>query len=355
MDISAEAVMKADWPARADEAQRSLKKHFYNEKTGIMNQWFPREYFRSDDNFYYWWHAHVLDVLIDAYERNHDPELAIQIREYSRSLRAYNGGTFLHNYYDDMEWTALALLRAFQATGEEEYKTAVLELWTDIQTAWNDHFGGGMAWKKDQLDYKNTPANAPAAILAARLYSLLRNPDDLEWAVRIFEWNQAHLVDPGSGLVWDGINRLGDGRIDYDWAFTYCQGVFLGAGVELYRVTGEQKYADAALRTAHACINRLCDQDTLLLPDEGIDDTGLFKGILIRYFAQLEKQFPGAIPVREVILANADALWNTGLDHRSGLCGPSWELKPVLPVQLSVQLSGLMLLEGAAIMQKTSI
>lgn len=152
MDISAEAVTKADWPARADEVQRSLKKHFYNEKTGIMNQWFPREYFRPDDNFYYWWHAHVLDVLIDAYERTHDPELALQIREYSRSLRTYNGGTFLHNYYDDMEWTALALLRAFQATGEEEYKTAVLELWTDIQTAWNDHFGGGMTWKKDQLE-----------------------------------------------------------------------------------------------------------------------------------------------------------------------------------------------------------
>ncbi|MNN50265.1 hypothetical protein D3C81_1648410 [compost metagenome] len=88
-----------------------------------------------------------------------------------------------------------------------------------------------------------------------------------------------------------------------------------------------------------------------MLPDEGIDDTGLFKGILIRYFVQLEKQFPGVIPVREVILTNADALWNKGLDHRLGLCGPSWEQKPVLPVQLSVQLSGLMLLEGAAVTQ----
>ncbi|MNO12315.1 Glycosyl hydrolase family 76 [compost metagenome] len=351
MDISAEAATKADWQARADWFQRSLQQHFYNEKTGIMNQWFPREDFRPDDNFYYWWHAHVLDVLVDAYERTEDPELARHIREYSHSLRAYNGGTFLHNYYDDMEWTALALLRAFQATGEEEYKTAALELWTDIQTAWNDHFGGGMAWKKDQPDYKNTPANAPAAILAARLYGLLRNPEDLEWAVRIYEWNQAHLVDPVSGLVWDGINRLGDGRVDYDWEFTYCQGVFLGAGVELFRVTGERKYADDALRTAGACINRLCDPDTLLLPYEGIDDTGLFKGILIRYFVQLEKQFPGVIPVREVILTNADALWNKGLDHRLGLCGPSWEQKPVLPVQLSVQLSGLMLLEGAAVTQ----
>lgn len=351
MDPSAEAAAGTGWKARADWLLRCLQQNYYNAETGIMNQWFPKDYIRPDDNFYYWWHAHVIDVFVDAYERTEDPEIARYIREYCSCLRAYNGGTFLHNYYDDMEWTALALLRAYQATGEEEYMTAVLELWADIQTAWNDHCGGGMAWKKDQLDYKNTPANAPAAILAARLYALLQRPEDLEWAVRIYEWNQRNLVDPDSGWVWDGMNRLGDGRIDYEWEFTYCQGVFLGAGVELFRVTGEQKYADDALRTAGACIHRLCHPDTLLLPDEGIDDTGLFKGILIRYFVQMEKQFAGALPIRELILANANVLWEKGLDHSLGLCSPSWEQQPELPVQLSVQLSGLMLLEGAAVLQ----
>jgi predicted alpha-1,6-mannanase (GH76 family) len=85
-----------------------------------------------------------------------------------------------------------------------------------------------------------------------------------------------------------------------------------------------------------------------MLPDEGIDDTGLFKGILIRYFVQLCKQFPEAIRIREVIMANAQRLWEMGMDKQLGLCSPTWEMKPELPVQLSVQLSGLMLLEGAA-------
>lgn len=71
-----------------------------------------------------------------------------------------------------MEWTALALLRAYRVTGHEAYLNAVLDLWEDIKTAWNEQLGGGLAWKKDQLDYKNTPANAPAVILAARLYEL---------------------------------------------------------------------------------------------------------------------------------------------------------------------------------------
>ncbi|GGD50317.1 glycoside hydrolase family 76 protein [Paenibacillus nasutitermitis] len=336
------------WNERVERFQQSLQQYYFNEETGIMDQWYPREYNRQGDNFYYWWQAHVIDVLIDAYERTDNREYASKVENLSRSLRACNGGTFIHNYYDDMEWTALALLRAYKATGNEAYKRDVLELWADITTAWNEHCGGGMAWKKDQLDYKNTPANAPAAILAARLYGILHEEEYLEWAIRIYDWNKENLVDPATGFVWDGMNRLGDGLIDYDWEFTYCQGVFLGAGLELYRVTGEGKYAEDAKRTAEACISRLCNPATLMLPDEGIDDTGLFKGILIRYFVQLYRQFPDSAKVREVILVNARRFWEQGLNKKVVLCGSSWEKEPEFPVQLSVQLSGLMLLEGAA-------
>ena len=145
-----------------------------------------------------------------------------------------NGETLLHNYYDDMEWMALALLRVYDATGREEDKEAVLVLWESIKTAWNDHMGGGMAWKKDQLDYRTPPPNAPASILASRLYQRFRRPEDLEWARKIYQYNKS-LVDPDTGFVWDGINRLGDGRIDKDWEYTYCQGVFLGAGAGFLR------------------------------------------------------------------------------------------------------------------------
>ncbi|KGE17400.1 glycosyl hydrolase [Paenibacillus wynnii] len=340
------------WSERAEWFHQCLHENFYNLSTGIMNQWYPRENNQAEDNFYYWWQAHVIDTLVDAYERTGNSVYALRIQELSRNLRVYNGGTFSHNYYDDMEWTALALLRAYVATDNDEYMRAVLELWADIVTAWNDNFGGGMAWKKDQLDYKNTPANAPAAILAARLYGILQEEEYLDWAIRIYDWNKTNLVDPANGFVWDGINRLGDGRIDYDWEFTYCQGVFLGAGLELYLNTGNREYMEDALRTTKVCIDRLCDPGTLMLPEEGIDDTGLFKGILIRYLVQLYRHVPENVRVREVIMINAQRLWEVDLNKQLGLCGPSWEKEPQqLPVQLSVQLSGLMLLEGAALLQ----
>ncbi|MDH6371881.1 putative alpha-1,6-mannanase (GH76 family) [Paenibacillus sp. PastF-3] len=343
-----ETLEMINWKERAEWFQQCIERNYYNAETGIMNQWYPRAYNVEGENFYYWWQAHVIDILVDGYERSGDPAYSLRIKELSQSLAIYNGGTFLHNYYDDMEWTALALLRAHRVSGDEAYLSAVLDLWADIKTAWNDKLGGGMAWKKDQLDYKNTPANAPAAILAARLYELCHKQEDLEWALRIYEWNQMNLVDPATGSVWDGMNRLGDGQIDFDWEFTYCQGVFLGAGLELYKNTGDARYLEDANRTAEACIERLCNPVTQMLPDEGIDDTGLFKGILIRYFVQIFRESPEAARIYEVIMANANRFWEVGLDKQLGLCSPSWEVKPDLPVQLSVQLSGLMLLEGAA-------
>lgn len=95
---------------------------YMNDETGILDQWYPRSENRPGDNFYYWWQAHVLDVLVDAYERSGDPALPERIGRFCRSLESYNGGTFKHNYYDDMEWTALALLRAYDALGDPWYK-----------------------------------------------------------------------------------------------------------------------------------------------------------------------------------------------------------------------------------------
>jgi predicted alpha-1,6-mannanase (GH76 family) len=148
------------------------------------------------------------------------------------------------------------------------------------------------------------------------------------------------------------MNRLGDGEIDYDWKFTYCQGVFLGAGVELYRCTADKSYLEDAKRTADACMLELCDPETLLLPDEGIDDTGLFKGILIRYLLVLLEEVPEEAAVRRMIQCNAETLWEKGMLEDAGLCGPAWDALPTLPVQLSVQLSGMMLTEAAAVLSK---
>ncbi|CAI6015715.1 glycoside hydrolase family 76 protein [Cohnella sp. JJ-181] len=339
--------------ARAETAQEELVYSFWNEALGIMNQAAPYEP-GCNDHFIYWWHAHAIDALADGFERTRDPAYLKRIDRIVAGVRQLNGGTLLHNYYDDMEWMALALLRVFDAAKREQDRKNAGVLWESIKTAWNGHMGGGMAWKKDQPDYKNTPANAPASILASRLYQRFGDREDLEWAKRIYAWNKENLVDPATGFVWDGMNRLGDGKIDLDWAYTYCQGVFIGAGIELYRITGRTEYLEDAVRTATTAIGRFADPLTGLLPDEGKDDCGLFKGIFVRYLRELLLLRPELTQIRRLIAVNADALWRTGRSGQ-GLIARAWT-GPVEPqVQLCAQLSGLMLLEMDAALPCTEV
>ncbi|MBD2846618.1 glycosyl hydrolase [Paenibacillus sp. IB182496] len=356
------------WQARADAAQRTLDEQYWNTGIGMYNIQTPCPNGDCNTIFHYWWMAHAVEALTDALERTGEARYARRLGELYDGLLARNGGVWPNPLYDDMEWMAIGWLRAHRATGEARYQEAALELWADIQTGWNNHMGGGIAWQKSQPDYKNTPANAPAAILAARLYDAFGDPADLAWARRIYAWVRDALVDPQTGFVWDGMNRLQDGAIDKDWRFTYCQGVYIGAALELYRITGEHAYRADAERTWAAALAELTRPGDRLFPYEGTGDGGLFKGILARYAGQLALLPEQDRGVAEVLAANARALWqaagaaaedggDNGGAAGSGalLFGGSWEERPVGDVELSTQLSGVILLETAARLEAAAL
>lgn len=339
------------WAERAEEAQAQFGESFWDDNRGLYNNAAPCMLQLCTDPFNYWWLAHAVDVLVDGYERTGGERYAEQLAKLYQGILDRNAGVFPNEYYDDMEWMGLAWLRAYDATEDERYKEAALALWEDIKTGWNEEMGGGIAWRKTQLDYKNTPANAPAVILAARLYDRFGLEDDLAWAKKIYEWQKKNLVDPDTGLVWDGINRTGDGSIDKDWKFTYGQGVYIGAGVELYRATGEEAYLTDARKTAAHLGEAFASPATGMLPSEGDGDGALFKGVLVRYMGELIAVDPDdgiAGSLREMLVTNADSLWDYGKDAESALFSNSWAQTPDEVVQLSTQLSGMMLLEQLA-------
>jgi predicted alpha-1,6-mannanase (GH76 family) len=343
------------WEERAEEAQAQLEESFWDENRGLYNNAAPCMLGLCTDPFNYWWLAHAVDVLVDGYERTGGERYADQLSSLYQGILNRNAGVFPNEYYDDMEWMGLAWLRAYDATGDERYKEAALALWEDIKTGWNEEMGGGIAWRKTQLDYKNTPANAPAAILAARLYDRFGQADDLAWAEKIYKWQKENLVDPETGLVWDGMNRTGDGSIDKDWKFTYGQGVYIGAGVELYKATGEEGYIADARKTAAHLGEGFASPATGMLPSEGEGDGALFKGVLVRYMGELIAVDPEneiARSLREMLKTNADSLWEYGKDAESALFSNSWAQTPEEVVQLSTQLSGMMLLEQVARLER---
>ncbi|WP_233635805.1 glycoside hydrolase family 76 protein [Hymenobacter setariae] len=340
----------ANWAARADSAQAALNQSF----------WAPTDYYYLQNSsgkpdFNYWWQGHGLDVLLDGYQRTKVLDYITKMQQLQQGTKKKNGNTYLNNFYDDMAWQALANLRAFQITQDQSYKATAQLLWTDLKNGWNTEQGGGIAWKKDQRDYKNTPANAPVAILGARLYQLDRNPDDLAWATKIYDWQKKTLVDPTSGAVWDGINRQGNGQIDKDWRFTYNQGVYIGAGLELYRATQQSTYLDDANRTAGYVLNDSQLAPGGVLKDEGGGDGGLFKGILVRYLAQLATDPGVAAATRARYVSflkfNGESLYNKGTRRPQYLFNTNWTSQPGGTVDGSTQLSGVMMFEVMADLQ----
>ncbi|MBK1441738.1 glycoside hydrolase [Parapedobacter sp. ISTM3] len=335
------------WAALADSLQQST----YTTYLSANGNYYIQDN-AGDTTFHYWWNAHALDVLVDGFLRTKDSTYLIRAKRLLSGMHETNGSRYPNVFYDDMLWLALASLRAYEAGGDPVFLDAVNILWSDIQTGINPHQGGGVAWRKDQRAYKNTPANAPAIILACRLYQHFGRASDLQTAIALYDWLKATLVDPVSGVVWDGINRQGDGRIDKDWLFTYNQGVFLGAAHALYEVTNKRTYLDDARCTADASLKSSVISPNGILRYEGQGDGGLFKGIFVRYLARLAQDTVVPAGKRDeyvqFIGANASAVAGQALIRPQLLVGPDWNRLHHGVVDLSAQLSGLMLIEAQA-------
>lgn len=340
-----------NWYAAADSSTTSLINSFWNE---------GGKYFNYDSNgntqFHYWPQAHALDVLTDAYLRTGDAKYKTYFDQWFEGVKIKNGNSFWNEYYDDMEWNALAILRAYQVTKDQKYKDAALEIWGYIKRGWNENAGGGITWKKGQEYSKNACSNGPACILAARLYREFGNEADKEWALKIYNWEKSTLFNSNNGMVYDNINS-NTGEIKKDWIFTYNEGTFIGSAVELYKIMGEKAYLNDASLAADYTISTLVNNS--ILKDEDNGDGGLFKGIFIRYFTDLIQQdrLDAGVKRRyaQFLRVNAETLWTQGTNKSNVLFGTFWRNAPASSTGLTEQLSGCMLIEAAALLDDLDI
>ena len=336
-------VLAAEHQARALQTLNELPSTFWNADVQMFHNRLPCD--NCDEVFHYWWQAHALDVLIDAYELTGDAAWLHRASDLYEGLLSRNGGDLHNDYYDDMLWMALAVLRLYEITGQNHYLTTVQTLWNDIISAWNTSFDGGIPWRRTQLDYKNAPSNGPAVLLAARLYQTTGDETSLEWARRIFDWMQNVLVDPASGLVWDGINRQGDGLIDKQWMFTYNQGTYSGGALALWKITGESFYLQQARRNVQSTLQTLVRPDGVLVQHRQ-GDGGLFTGILIRYLNEFRGGEASVEGVSHVLNISAEAAWHSRTDQ--GVFPPVWGELYNEGIDLSTHLSGVMLILSQA-------
>lgn len=334
------------WLIAADRAQSALKKHFWDAKTRL----FTTRADRPDDpqsGFNYWWQAHAVTCVAQAVARKSTVWTAKDLAELRDGILARNGGKWTNDYYDDEGWMACAMLDAASATRDRSYRVIARTLWDDIAIAWNDQHGGGIPWRKNQRDYKNAPSNGPAIVLGAAWYRLDKKVTDLTEAKRIHTWLVKNLRDPASGLIWDGINRTGDGKIDKQWRFTYNQGIFIGACLELHRATKDAAYLADAERTGTAALDAFFPGNGLCR-EGGKGDGGLFKGILVRHLGPLASASPALAPrIRTALEANGNRLRQLQSENANALLPTTWDAGTApADLELSVHLSGVLLMES---------
>ena len=335
---------KINWAKAADSAQQALTTQFWSnsENYYLHNN-------SGNTTFDYWWNAHALDILANGYARTKDPAYTTRMSNLLKGIYTMNGSKWANKFYDDMEWLALACLHAYDVTDDKKYKEVAQLLWDNIRQGWTNVHGGGIMWQTGTPDSKNACSNGPAIIVAARLYKLNRDEQDLHWAKKIYEWQQTYLVDTSRGVVWDAFGNYNETGL-----YTYNQGTWLGAALELYTITKEDKYLQDALKTASYITS---DQQKFapngILKDEGTGDGGLFKGIFISYLNQLtrSREIPRSTRTWYIqfLKTNGESLLNNATYRPDYVFNSDWRSQPNGPkTDGSIQLSACMLLEALA-------
>jgi predicted alpha-1,6-mannanase (GH76 family) len=301
----------------------------------------------------YWWQAHLLDCAVDAAYRARSPERIDRIGAIARGIHTRNLTGWTNGYCDDMSWLVLALERADRLLGVR-FDDAVPKLRTALLDGWNPAVGA-VPWKIGH-DYYSTSAIGPTGIAMARL-------GNLPHAERLADFLNTRLRDTESGLIFDGVHEP-SGLVDHALK-TYCQGVAIGLETELALRTNDSSHRDRAAALVAGTADRLADAG--VIAGAAGNDSGLFMGILARYLAQTALAL-GDTTAAQLVHASARAAWDnraevdglplfgadwtrpvtapTGLETFPQLADSSHASSPNQSRDLSIQLSGWMLLEA---------
>ena len=363
------------WKKMAEGMSRALTTRFWGAN---FKEYPDRYYFNYGSDLsnmttnHYWPQAHAMDVVVDAYLRTSDKYYLNFYPLWWTGAPKFNFSgkpedRWWNVYVDDMEWITLAQLRMFESTKQEMYFTKAKQMYNDyIWPTWGPEdeapWHGGITWKTDAKKSKNACSNGPAAIIAARIYTLYDNvsiPDKkpkqayLDEAIRIYNWLRDNLYDPIEGKVCDNMNASGNIS---KAIYTYNQGTFIGAAHELYKITGNMQYLAEAVNASNYVIDHMSENGGVL-NNATSGDGGLFNGIFFRYFVKLinepDLDYANREKFHRYITNCATVMTEQGVNPETMLYGGNWHKAPASadPVALTPQLSGCMLMEAMCILK----
>ncbi|HEY8454791.1 MAG TPA: glycoside hydrolase family 76 protein [Actinopolymorphaceae bacterium] len=269
----------AKYSRRARHSYAALQRYFYDPQTSFYLEEYPRT---GGNPWSYVWpfsqamiatqdmaglpaigHRYVDDVAdrytaLEAYWNfETDPP---GYDSYLRPPAGHGGDKF----YDDNEWIALGLIQRHYMTpgGDQAALRRAAEIFDLVVFGWDTDpthpCPGGVFWTQATWSNdRNTVSNAPGAEVGLHLYLATKDEYYLEWSIRMYEWVRTWMLAP-NGLYWDHVDL--DGNIEKT-QWSYNQGTMIGAGVLLYRATGDRTYLDHAKDTAVKALDFLAEDE----------------------------------------------------------------------------------------------
>ena len=242
-----------------------------------------------------WTQAIYWDMAMNAYNRTNDPkykQLVADIYQGGHDQYAAYDWTNQAQWFiwDDMMWWIIALSRAYQLTGTQEYLDHAkagfnFEMVGDSALGRKGSFDsstGGMEWAWTQRG-KTACINYPTVIGAMTLYNITKDTYYVQKAKTVYTWARNNLFDANNGKVAD--NKVDNNPADWT-THTYNQASCIGAAVMLFEYTNDSMYLRDALAAANYTKNNMCDANGIL-PFETGEEQGVYNAILAQYMIRL--------------------------------------------------------------------
>jgi predicted alpha-1,6-mannanase (GH76 family) len=285
-----------------------------------------------------WWNSAVaLDTVIDYMRKTGNRQYAwIVNRTFAVNRVAFPAGVrstdpidgdFISRSIDDSQWWALAWIDAYDLTGDVTYLNEAVTIANYVTGFWDTSTCGGGVWWDRERTYKNAVTNGQYIRLTAALHN--RIPGDRTWLGRAstaWSWFNSIGMINASGLVNDGLDS--SCRNNGQTVWSYNQGLAIGAGVELWRATGNatvlaraRQLADAGTTSPLLVQSGLLTESCDAITSDCDDNAKQFKGIFMRYLADLNGVTGGAYA--GFAAAQSRSIWTADRDSLNRL-GERW-------------------------------
>jgi Glycosyl hydrolase family 76 len=227
-------------------------------------------------------------------------------------------------YFDDNAWVGLNLIHAYLLTSNAMYLSLAQSEFNFALAGWDtntaDRCPGGVFWEDVAGSQRNATANGASAELGLELNRLTGSASDLTWATNMYQW-VVSCLGTSSGLYNDHVNANGTFNTAM---WSYNQGVMVGAGVLLYRATGNGAYLAQAQQTAAAAVSYFGTGTTL------VNQGPAFNAIYFRNLLYLNQVAPNSAYASEA-QSFASYMW-TQRQPVTGLIDPQYGVNGTAPM-----------------------